>query len=75
MKKVHGVQVLKFIKDRKLSTEVILTTGFSQLIETKSAADLGCSAFLPKPISSFNFLAIKFLFPLFKIDNLLSSFA
>ncbi len=51
MKKVHGVQLLRFIHKQNLGVEIILITGFSQLLEMKGAADLGCSAFLAKPVA------------------------
>jgi putative nucleotidyltransferase with HDIG domain len=48
MPKMSGVELLKAIKS-KGATPVILMTGFSELLETQSAYDLGADEFISKP--------------------------
>ncbi len=49
MPKMNGIELLKKIKDSNTNTSVILMTAFSELLETKSAYELGADAFLSKP--------------------------
>ena len=46
---MDGVALLKEVKATYLETPVIIMTGFSQALETKSAYNLGADGFLPKP--------------------------
>jgi uncharacterized domain HDIG len=48
MPHMNGVDLLKWIKNNK-AIPVILMTGFSQIIETQKAHELGADDFLPKP--------------------------
>jgi len=47
---VNGVELLSWVKARK-NTPVILVTGFSHILETQHAFDLGAADFLTKPFS------------------------
>lgn len=51
MPKMNGVDLLKAIKAKDPKQFVILTTGFANILETKTAAELGADAFLPKPFN------------------------
>ncbi len=46
---VSGLELLKFIKNSHPLLPVVLMTGFSKVIETKDAIELGAQAFLAKP--------------------------
>lgn len=50
MPHVNGVELLAWIKARK-AIPVILVTGFSHILETQQAFDLGAADFLIKPFS------------------------
>lgn len=50
MPEVDGIELLNWIKAKK-KLPVILMTGFSEILETKKAAELGADGFLPKPFS------------------------
>ena len=50
MPKMDGIQLLKWIKDNKIQTRTILLTGLATIDATGLALDLGCDAFLAKPI-------------------------
>ncbi len=59
MPKLSGLELLKWIKESK-STPVILMTGFSEILKTQEAYDLGADEFLPKPFEPEDVLgAIK----------------
>lgn len=47
---LDGVELLKWIKQNKPKIKVTLMTGFSHILETKQAFDLGADDFLTKPI-------------------------
>ncbi|MEI8348348.1 MAG: response regulator, partial [Pseudomonadota bacterium] len=49
MPKIDGVELLKQIKSRNNAAKVILMTGFNEILETKTAFDLGADDFLAKP--------------------------
>src|SRR5690242_19498858 len=48
MSPIDGIELLKFIKTSS-TTPVILMTGFSDLLETHQATQLGAAGFLSKP--------------------------
>jgi len=48
MPNLNGIELLHFIKRMK-QTPVILMTGFSDMLDTKDALELGAKGFLPKP--------------------------
>jgi response regulator RpfG family c-di-GMP phosphodiesterase len=50
MPEVDGIALTKFIKNSNRPVPVVLMTGFSDIIETKTAYDLGADEFLPKPL-------------------------
>ena len=50
MPQMSGVDLLKWIKEH-YSIPVILMTGFSEILETTKAAELGADGFLPKPFT------------------------
>jgi putative nucleotidyltransferase with HDIG domain len=47
-----GTELLEWIRANKKISRVILCTGFAQILETKSAAELGADDFLAKPFST-----------------------
>lgn len=47
----NGIELLEWIKTNKNNVRVILCTGFSQILETKTAVELGADDFLTKPFS------------------------
>lgn len=47
-----GTELLEWIRANKKMSRVILCTGFAQILETKSAAELGADDFLAKPFST-----------------------
>ena len=56
---LDGLELLEWIKKNK-KTPVVLMTGFSQILETTRAFELGASGFLPKPFKEADVLeAIK----------------
>ena len=55
--KVSGVEVLQWLVAYRPTTRVIILTRFSWLLKTASAQQLGCSAFLIKPVAGENLLA------------------
>lgn len=46
---MDGIKLLTFIKNRDKNIPVILITGFSEILETKDAYELGANGFLSKP--------------------------
>ena len=50
MPNMDGIALLSWVKSNK-NLSVILMTGFSEVLETKKAAELGADGFLPKPFS------------------------
>lgn len=56
MPKMSGVELLAWIKARRPDIPVILMTGFSEILETKSAHELGAKDFIPKPFKSADLL-------------------
>jgi putative nucleotidyltransferase with HDIG domain len=52
-----GIELLEWIRANKKSTRVFLCTGFAQILETKSAAELGADDFLTKPFSTAELIA------------------
>jgi putative nucleotidyltransferase with HDIG domain len=49
MPQMTGIELLKWVSDKKLAIPIILLTGFSELYEMSEALQLGAAAFLPKP--------------------------
>jgi CheY-like chemotaxis protein len=60
MPKMDGIKLLKYVK-QKGSTPFILMTGFSGLIETQNAHELGADQFLSKPFSKNDILALGYV--------------
>ncbi len=59
MPRMTGLELLKWIKSQ-MRTPVILVTGFSEILKTQEAYDLGADGFLPKPFEPEDiFQAIK----------------
>jgi putative nucleotidyltransferase with HDIG domain len=56
MPDLDGVQLLKHVRARG-DTPFILMTGFSEILESQNAYDLGATAFLPKPLRTEDLLA------------------
>lgn len=59
-----GVDLLEWIK-KNHPTPVVLMTGFSQILETKNASDMGADGFLAKPFkeSDLHEVLLKFVAP------------
>lgn len=49
MPELDGIQLLKIAKERYPRLKSLIFTGFSEYLETKSAAELGADGFLSKP--------------------------
>ncbi|KHD88196.1 MAG: hypothetical protein OM95_10560 [Bdellovibrio sp. ArHS] len=64
MPKMTGIELLEWVQLHKPSIPVILMTGFSEVLETKRAHDLGAKDFIPKPFKSAELLT--------KLNRLLS---
>lgn len=47
----NGIEFLQWLRQEKHTTPVIMITGFSDLLETKSAIEYGAQDFLAKPFS------------------------
>ena len=52
----NGIDLLKKVKEKKSDTEVIIFTGYADFDYIKSAIDNDTSAFLLKPVSSFELM-------------------
>lgn len=64
MPHMTGVELLAWVKENKPSVPVVLMTGFSQIVETKKAHELGAAGFIPKPFTDKDVLElIKEIFP------------
>lgn len=57
MPRVDGVEMLKFIKDRYLDTQVIMLTGVADIKLAVECMQLGAYNYLTKPLSAEEFLA------------------
>ena len=57
MPKVTGIELLEWIKLRRPDIPVILMTGFSEILETTKAHELGAKDFIPKPFKSADLMA------------------
>lgn len=53
-----GLEVLKYLQAKQPLLPVILMTGFTQVIETKAAFELGAKAFIAKPFQPEDLIAI-----------------
>jgi putative nucleotidyltransferase with HDIG domain len=53
---LSGTELLEWIRASRKATRVILCTGFAQILETKTAADLGADDFLAKPFSALELI-------------------
>lgn len=61
MPKVDGIQLLTWVKKNQPHVKAILSTGLNTLEMTKAALDVGCEAFLAKPVKSNELIAtVKF---------------
>lgn len=49
---VDGLELLKFVKSRKIDCKFVLTTGFSEILETIDAHEQGVDNFIAKPFNS-----------------------
>src|SRR5690606_2818638 len=50
MPEMDGIELTSFVKSVAPKMPIILITGFSDILEARTAYDLGADAFLPKPI-------------------------
>ncbi len=57
MPKMSGVDLTRYIKGAHPAIPVVLMTAFSDLLETKEAAELGAEAFFPKPFKTIELCA------------------
>ena len=57
MPEMNGIELLKYIKN-KSKTPVIVMTGFSELLETKTAHELGAAEFLSKPFRASDLIQV-----------------
>ncbi|KYG60930.1 hypothetical protein AZI85_10780 [Bdellovibrio bacteriovorus] len=64
MPKMTGIQLLEWVREHKPKIPVVLMTGFSEILETKRAHDLGAKDFIPKPFKSAELLT--------KMNNILA---
>ena len=55
---MDGIELLKIVKKGNKSVPFILITGFSEILETKNAYELGADGFLSKPFRLKEFIAI-----------------
>jgi len=51
MPRLDGLALLAWIKKHRPDIRIALITGFSEIAESQSAADLGCDLFMPKPFN------------------------
>lgn len=56
MPNLTGVELLKWCKEKKASVPFMLMTGFSMILETQSAFDLGADDFITKPFNRKDFV-------------------
>ena len=58
---VGGIDVLRFVRDQRMATKVVVISGFATAETAKEAMDLGAVAFLPKPfkMSQLRDLVVK----------------
>ncbi len=58
MPQLTGVELLTWIKGNRGHIPVILMTGFSHILQTKQAAELGASGFIPKPFEEEELISV-----------------
>lgn len=58
MPSLTGIELLKWTQDKNITTPFILMTGFSMLLETQSAYDLGAKEFISKPFQQSELLEL-----------------
>lgn len=58
MPEFDGIQLLSFCKEHYPKTKFLIFTGFSEYLETQSAADLGADGFLAKPFKLAEILGL-----------------
>lgn len=58
MRKVHGIDVLKNIKEKRPDVKVIMVTGYKSVETASEAAKLGASGYIVKPFKSEEILSI-----------------
>jgi len=46
---VGGIDVLRFVRDHRMATKVVVISGFATAQTAHEAMELGAAAFLPKP--------------------------
>ncbi|MEK6555900.1 MAG: HD domain-containing phosphohydrolase [Bdellovibrionota bacterium] len=57
MPNLTGIELLEWAKTNKPDTPFIIMTGFSMLLETKSAFDLGAKGFIAKPFKNVELIS------------------
>jgi DNA-binding NtrC family response regulator len=58
---IGGIDVLKFVRDQRMATKVVVISGFATTETARQAMELGAVAFLPKPfkLSQLRDLVVK----------------
>lgn len=74
MPKIPGLQLIKFLRDTKIPTPIVLLTGFSDKILVEAANELGVFDIVEKPFTAKGIITVtENIFSLKKKEELSSS--